>query len=177
VFLEPIALYHTRDLHAEGDGEWLSAYSPPAGWGAAHVPVGRARLYEIGSADHLTIITFGNGVRASLRVAAELAEEGYGTRVVDLRWLSPLPVADIVRESAATGRVLVVDETRRSGGVAEGVLAALVDNGYVGVAKRLFCPTRTSRPARSCWPGCDYSGCSGDTRSVAPRVWHHGFVR
>jgi 2-oxoisovalerate dehydrogenase E1 component len=138
VFLEPIALYHTRDLHAEGDGEWLSAYSPPAGWGAAHVPVGRARLYEIGSADHLTIITFGNGVRASLRVAAELAEEGYGTRVVDLRWLSPLPVADIVRESAATGRVLVVDETRRSGGVAEGVLAALVDNGYVGVAKRVF---------------------------------------
>jgi 2-oxoisovalerate dehydrogenase E1 component len=138
VFLEPIALYHTRDLHAEGDGEWLAPYSAPAGWGAAHVPVGRARLYEIGSADHLTIITFGNGVRASLRVAAELAEEGYGTRVVDLRWLAPLPVADIVRESAATGRVLVVDETRRSGGVAEGVLAALVDNGYVGVAKRVF---------------------------------------
>jgi 2-oxoisovalerate dehydrogenase E1 component len=138
VFLEPIALYHTRDLHADGDGEWLAPYSAPAEWSAVHVPVGRARLYEIGSADHLTIITFGNGVRASLRVAAELAEEGYGTRVVDLRWLAPLPVADIVRESAATGRVLVVDETRRSGGVAEGVLAALVDNGYVGVAKRVF---------------------------------------
>jgi 2-oxoisovalerate dehydrogenase E1 component len=138
VFLEPIALYHTRDLYEEGDGEWLAPYLAPGEWGAAHVPVGRARLYEIGSAEHLTIITFGNGVRASLRVAATLADEGYGSRVVDLRWLSPLPVGDIVRESAATGRVLVVDETRRSGGVAEGVLAALVDNAYVGVAKRVY---------------------------------------
>ena len=58
-------------------------------------------------------------------------------RVVDLRWLSPLPVADLVREAGATGRVLVVDETRRSGGVGEGVLAALVDAGYVGALRRV----------------------------------------
>jgi 2-oxoisovalerate dehydrogenase E1 component len=60
-----------------------------------------------------------------------------GCRVVDLRWLSPLPVADIVREAAATGRVLVVDETRRSGGVGEGVLAALIDAGFVGSVRRV----------------------------------------
>jgi 2-oxoisovalerate dehydrogenase E1 component len=94
-------------------------------------------VYALGSAEDLTIITFGNGVRMSLRAAAQLAEEGIGSRVIDLRWLSPLPVADIIRESAATGRVLVVDETRRSGGVGEGVLAALVDAGYVGVARRV----------------------------------------
>lgn len=137
VFLEPIALYHTRDLYAEGDGEWLAPYAPPAEWGANHVPVGRARVYGIGSAEDLTVVTFGNGVRMSLRAAARLAEEGIGSRVVDLRWLNPLPVADIIRESSATGRVLVVDETRRSGGVGEGVLAALVDAGYVGVARRV----------------------------------------
>jgi 2-oxoisovalerate dehydrogenase E1 component len=137
VFLEPIALYHTRDLYADGDGEWLAPYLPPADWAAGHVPVGRARVYGVGSAEDLTIITFGNGVRMSLRVAARLASEGIGSRVVDLRWLSPLPVADIVRESAATGRVLVVDETRRSGGVGEGVVAALVDGGYVGSARRI----------------------------------------
>jgi 2-oxoisovalerate dehydrogenase E1 component len=137
VFLEPIALYHTRDLYADGDGEWLAPYAGPGEWGAAHVPVGRAKVYAVGSADDLTILTFGNGVRMSLRVAARLAEDGYGARVVDLRWLAPLPVADIIRESSATGRVLVVDETRRSGGVAEGVLAALVDGGYVGAARRV----------------------------------------
>ncbi|RLP92425.1 hypothetical protein EAD98_21480 [Micromonospora sp. CV4] len=137
VFLEPIALYHTRDLYAEGDGEWLAGYPEPGAWVAGHVPIGRARVYRVGSADDLTIITFGNGVRMSLRAAAVLAEEGVGTRVVDLRWLAPLPVADIIREASATGRVLVVDETRRSGGVGEGVIAALVDAGYVGAARRV----------------------------------------
>ncbi|MDG4805512.1 thiamine pyrophosphate-dependent enzyme [Micromonospora sp. WMMD1120] len=137
VFLEPIALYHTRDLYADGDGEWLAGYPEPGEWVAGHVPIGRARVYRVGSADDLTILTFGNGVRMSLRAAATLAEEGVGTRVVDLRWLAPLPVADIIRESSATGRVLVVDETRRSGGVGEGVIAALVDAGYVGAARRV----------------------------------------
>src|SRR6266542_2515256 len=137
VFLEPIALYHTRDLHAEGDGGLLSPYAGPDQWTNVHVPIGRARLYEYGSAEDLTVITFGNGVPMSLRAAAQLAEDGVGCRVLDLRWPSPLPVADIIRESSATGRVLVVDETRRSGGVGEGVLAALVDAGYVGVARRV----------------------------------------
>jgi len=135
VFLEPIALYHTRDLHLEGDNGWLAPYAAPADWGREHITIGRARVY--GEGEHLTIVTFGNGVRMSLRVAARLAERGIGTRVVDLRWLNPLPVADLVREASATGRVLVVDETRRSGGVGEGVLAALVDAGYVGAARRV----------------------------------------
>jgi len=137
VFLEPIALYHMRDLYADGDDEWLAPYAGPAEWGTGHVPIGRARTYPVGDADALTIVTYGNGLRMSLRVAARLAEQGYGSRVVDLRWLSPLPAADLVREATATGRVLIVDETRRSGGVGEGILAALVDGGFVGAARRV----------------------------------------
>ncbi|HEU5110409.1 MAG TPA: transketolase C-terminal domain-containing protein, partial [Micromonosporaceae bacterium] len=136
-FVEPIALYHTRDLYADGDGGWLSRYVPPGSWGSGHVPIGRARVYGAGSGEDLTIVTFGNGVRMSLRVAAQLAADGVGSRVVDLRWLAPLPVADIIREASATGRVLIVDETRRSGGVGEGVIAALLDAGYVGAARRI----------------------------------------
>jgi 2-oxoisovalerate dehydrogenase E1 component len=137
VVVEPAPLRDERDLLDEGDGGWLAPYAPPGAWAGGHVPIGRARTYAVGDADDLTILTFGAGVRLSLRVAARLHTEGYGTRVVDLRWLAPLPVADLVRESAATGRVLVVDETRRSGGVGEGVLAALVDGGYVGAARRI----------------------------------------
>lgn len=137
VFVEPIALYHTRDLYVDGDGEWLAPYAGPPGWGAGHVPVGRARVYPVGSAEDLTILTFGNGVRMSLRVAAQLAAGGVGSRVVDLRWLAPLPVADMIRESSATGRVLIVDETRRSGGIGEGVIASLLDAGFVGAARRI----------------------------------------
>ena len=36
-----------------------------------------------------------------------------------------------------TGRVLVVDETRRTGGVSEGVIAALADPGYRGMVARV----------------------------------------
>ncbi len=44
---------------------------------------------------------------------------------------------DLLREAAATGRVLVVDETRRTGGVSEGVLAALADHGFPGPVGRV----------------------------------------
>jgi 2-oxoisovalerate dehydrogenase E1 component len=131
VFLEPIALYHTRDLHDDGDGGWLACYPAPD----AHVPAGRARSY--GDGTDLTMVTFGNGLRMSLRVARRLAARGIGARVVDLRWLAPLPADDLLREAQLTGRVLVVDETRRTGGVSEGVITALADAGYAGLITRV----------------------------------------
>jgi 2-oxoisovalerate dehydrogenase E1 component len=131
VFLEPIALYHTRDLHSDGDGGWLAPYPRPD----AHVPLGRARTY--GEGRDLTMVTFGNGLRMSLRVGKRLAIRGIGARVVDLRWLAPLPADDVLHEARATGRVLIVDETRRTGGVAEGVVTALVDAGYRGTISRV----------------------------------------
>ncbi len=134
-YLEPIALYHTRDLHTDGDDGWTAPYRPPGEWAQHHVPIGRARTH--GDGRDLTIVTWANGLYMSLRVAARLAAEGIACRVVDLRWLAPLPVADVVREAEATGRVLVVDETRRSGGVSEGVLAALVDAGFTGRMARV----------------------------------------
>ncbi|MGH3098886.1 MAG: thiamine pyrophosphate-dependent enzyme [Streptosporangiales bacterium] len=135
VYLEPIALYHTRDLHADGDSGWLAPYAPPEEWANAHVPLGRARTY--GDGGDLTMVTFGNGLAMSLRVAAHLASSGINARVVDLRWLAPLPTEDLLREARATGRVLVVDETRRTGGASEGILTALIDAGYDGDLARV----------------------------------------
>ncbi|BBY29438.1 thiamine pyrophosphate-dependent enzyme [Mycolicibacterium sediminis] len=129
VYLEPIALYHTRDLHSDGDDAWLAADS------GGVVPIGRARTY--GDGGDLTILTFGNGVPMSLRAARTLAACGVATRVVDLRWLAPLPVGDILEQATTTGRVLVVDETRRSGGVSEVVLTALIDGGFTGAMARV----------------------------------------
>ncbi|MEV0665901.1 thiamine pyrophosphate-dependent enzyme [Actinomadura luteofluorescens] len=126
--LEPIALYHARDLHEDGDGGWLA----PAG---GTVPIGRARTYGDGA--DLTLVTFANGLRMSLRAARRLEAAGVRCRVVDLRWLSPLPVEDLLREARATGAVLVADETRRTGGVSEGVLTALADAGFQGRAARV----------------------------------------
>ena len=135
VYLEPIALYHTRDLHDAGDGQWLAPYPLADNQSEHHVPIGRARTY--GDGTELTIVTYGNGLHMSLRAARRLENANISTRVVDMRWLAPLPIPDIVREAYATGRVLVVDETRLSGGVAEGVIAALIDEGFTGPLARV----------------------------------------
>jgi 2-oxoisovalerate dehydrogenase E1 component len=135
VFLEPIALYHTRDLYEPGDGAWLSPYASPPRWAEAHAPIGSGRGYGAGT--DLTLVTFGNGLPMSLRVARRLAAEGIGVRVFDLRWLAPLPTGQLLKEAERSGRTLVVDETRQSGGVSEGVIAALADAGYRGTMARV----------------------------------------
>jgi 2-oxoisovalerate dehydrogenase E1 component len=135
VFLEPIALYHTTDLHEPGDGAWAAPYAAPSTWDDVHAPIGAARVHRDGR--DLTLVTSGNGLYMSLRVARRLAGSGIDARVVDLRWLAPLPVDDVLREADLTGRVLVVDETRRTGGISEGVLAALVDAGFSGRMARV----------------------------------------
>jgi len=69
VFLEPIALYHERDMLRPGDGAWLAEYLPPQLWHMTYAAIGRAAVW--GSGRHLTVATFGNGLRMSLRAASQ----------------------------------------------------------------------------------------------------------
>lgn len=135
VFLEPIALYHRRDLLETGDDLWTAPYDAPSTWRDAPEVIGRVATHLDGQ--DLLLVTFGNGVAMSLRAAAVLAASGTACTVLDLRWLSPLPVADLLQRAGAFERVLVVDETRRSGGVSEGVITALIDHHYAGTVGRV----------------------------------------
>jgi len=115
---------------------WTAAYLPPDRWDLTHAPIGLASTW--GSGEDLTIATYGNGLRMSLRAAERLRADGAGVRVVDLRWLAPLPVDDVLREARATGRLLVVDEARHTGGgIAEALLTAVRENGFSGRAARV----------------------------------------
>jgi 2-oxoisovalerate dehydrogenase E1 component len=135
VYLEPIALYHERDV-VEGDGAWLAAYRPPGSDEVQRTgPIFSSRQVRAGS--DLLLVTFGNGVRLSLRAAEALAGEGIDCEVLDLQWLAPLPTDDLLDRAAAHERVLVVDETRRSGGVAESVVTCLVEGGFAGRLARV----------------------------------------
>jgi 2-oxoisovalerate dehydrogenase E1 component len=135
VFLEPIALYHEKDLLDAGDGAFLAPYAPPGKWAEAQQGYGRARMLQEGP--DVLLVTFGNGVRMSLRAARQLAAQSIRCSVLDLQWLAPLPVDDLLAAAHRHPRVVVVDETRFSGGVSEGVLAALVDAGYPGRMARV----------------------------------------
>jgi 2-oxoisovalerate dehydrogenase E1 component len=135
VFLEPIALYDQRDMLQPGDDAWCAPYPAPPLWGSFHAPIGRASVW--GAGGDLTIVSFGNGLRMSMRVAADLERDGIDCRVVDLRWLAPLPLEDVFREATATGRLLIVDETRRTGGVSEGLVTGMLEAGFDGQLVRV----------------------------------------
>jgi 2-oxoisovalerate dehydrogenase E1 component len=128
VVVEPIALYHSRDLHEPDDGLWTAPYAVEGS--------GRGPRSHRGGAD-LLMVTFGNGVPMSLRAAHALDGDGVHSTVLDLRWLSPLPMAEVAALASGFDRVLVVDETRASGGVGEGVVAGLVEGGYAGALARV----------------------------------------
>ncbi|HET9485350.1 MAG TPA: thiamine pyrophosphate-dependent enzyme [Xanthomonadales bacterium] len=125
-FLEPIALYMTKDLHEAGDGQWLFPYPAP---GQA-IALGEPRVYDETATD-LVIFTYGNGVPMALRAARELkARRKAAIRVVDLRWLQPLNAEAIGRHAGECARILVLDEGRRSAGVGEGIITAVVEAGH-----------------------------------------------
>ncbi len=128
VFIEPIALYHERDLHADGDAAWLFDYPTPE----RMLLPGEVGVYHPKAKD-LLIVTYGNGVRLSLRAARMLAEKKIAARVLDARWLNPLPLESIKKHAVACGRVLVADECRATaGGIADAVIAALAEAGFDG---------------------------------------------
>jgi 2-oxoisovalerate dehydrogenase E1 component len=128
-FVEPIALYHEKDLHADGDGGWLFPYPPPP----AHLLPGEIAVYEPddGASAELLIVSYANGLRLSLQAQRQLRERhDLAVRVIDLRWLNPLPVEAVRAHAGEIGQVLVVDECRRTGGgVAEALVADLAEAG------------------------------------------------
>ncbi len=129
VFLEPIALYPMRDLHEAGDGGWMMHYPDPS----ERIAFGEVGRH--GDGQDLAILTFGNGAYLSRQAQKRLADDGVDARVIDLRWLSPLPEEAIVAALEGCRKVLVVDETRRTGGVAEALMALLTERTDVPHAR------------------------------------------
>ncbi|MBE0488018.1 MAG: MFS transporter [Halomonas sp.] len=126
VIIEPIALYHTRDLLEQGDDGWC--FSDP---GPEHrLPPGE--LGQWGKGVDLAIVTYGNGVYLARQAAAELDPVGQRLRIIDLRWLTGIDHDAVHRAVAGSARVLIVDECRRSGSPSEELITGLVERGVAG---------------------------------------------
>ncbi len=118
VVVEPIALYPMRDLFSDKDGGWMTTY-PARGR--------RIALGEVGveGDGRLAILTYGNGRYLGTQAAADLRAEGLETRIIDLRWLAPLPARGIDAALEGAEKVLIVDECRNSGSHSEALMALL----------------------------------------------------
>ena len=134
VFLEPIALYTTRDLHEPGDGQWTSTYPVPGSGGDPEF----GEVGICGDGEDLTIVSYGNGYYLSRRAARVLEQEhGIHTRVIDLRWLVPLPEVDLLSRLEYCRRILIVDECRRSASVSEELMTLFAERGIEAPVTRI----------------------------------------
>jgi len=129
VFVEPIALYAKRDLLEDGDKNWLCTYPEIS----TRIPLGEIGVH--GSGTDLVIISYANGYYLSRQAAHDLGAENIAARVVDMRWLAPLPGEALLRETADCKAVLIVDECRRTGSQSEALMALFAEQSDKPVAR------------------------------------------
>jgi len=117
LYYEHIALY--RDPRIK---QTLDDAPPPA------LPLGRAALRRAGR--DLAIVSYGAYVHVALRVAERLAADGIQASVLDLRSLVPLDRAALLALARHTGKVLVLHEDSRTGGIGESLAAIVQEEAF-----------------------------------------------
>jgi 2-oxoisovalerate dehydrogenase E1 component beta subunit len=89
------------------------------------VPIGKADVKRVGT--DITVISYGMTVHYCLKAAEELAKEGISAHILDLRTLQPLDKEAILEAVAKTGKVLIVHEDNKTGGVGAEVSAIIAE--------------------------------------------------
>lgn len=122
VFVEPIALYMTRDLNETGDKAWTSLY-PKTG----EIALGEFGVHGSNNAE-LTIVTYGNGFFYS-RQAAKILESKHGikSKIIDMRWLTSINKEALMEEIGDAAHVLIVDECRKTGSWSEWMCSLILE--------------------------------------------------
>jgi 2-oxoisovalerate dehydrogenase E1 component len=133
IFLEPIALYGSKDLFSEGDGLMLS-HEPRE---KSNAEFHEVNVYPAQGKAECTIITYGNGVHFSRRVQAKLKRRSIHLDVIDLRWLVPLPLDSLTKVLDPALPTLIVDECRETGSLSEELIAKLFEAEFPSSIARI----------------------------------------
>jgi len=100
------------------------------------VELGRGDIKRGGK--DVTLIAWSNMVLRALEAAEKMAAEGIDAEVVDLRSLVPLDKGLILQSARKTGRVVIVQEAVRRGGVASDIASIIQEEAFAS----LKCPVR-----------------------------------
>ncbi|WP_339292955.1 alpha-ketoacid dehydrogenase subunit beta [Paenibacillus sp. FSL W8-0187] len=91
------------------------------------VPIGKANLLREGS--DITVISYSMPLHFVMQAAEELEkEEGISAHVLDLRTIQPLDREAIIEAARSTGKVLIVHEDNKTGGVGGEVSAIIAEH-------------------------------------------------
>ncbi|MDX2342396.1 MAG: pyruvate dehydrogenase (acetyl-transferring) E1 component subunit alpha [Acidimicrobiia bacterium] len=132
VFMEPKVLYRAEREDVPSDH--------------FTIPLGRARVRRGGT--DITIVSYGAMVTLALQAAEDVAGEGISAEVIDLRTIYPWDFETVASSVGKTGRLLLVQEPQRSGGVAAEIAATVAERcGY-----SLEAPIRRLAATDAPWP-------------------------
>ncbi|SEB95690.1 2-oxoisovalerate dehydrogenase E1 component [Beijerinckia sp. 28-YEA-48] len=97
-------------------------------------PIGGLRQRRAGK--DIALVSWSTGMPVIENAAEELAKLGIDAAVIDLRWLSPLPEAELIAAVRAAGETaLIVHEANLTGGVGAELACRLHDAGLTRVAR------------------------------------------
>jgi 2-oxoisovalerate dehydrogenase E1 component beta subunit len=91
-------------------------------------PLGRARVLREG--EDLSIVTYGAMVHLALEVAESLGGDGAKVEVLDLRTLLPLDEEALLATARRTGKVILLHEAPRTGGVGAELAARIAELAF-----------------------------------------------
>jgi pyruvate dehydrogenase E1 component beta subunit len=109
LFIEPMKLY--RAFREEVPEEPYT------------IPVGKAKVVKEGQ--DITVVTYGPTVPLVTKIAQEYKANGIDIEVIDLRTIQPLDFDTIIESVEKTGRLMIVHEAVKTGGVG-GEIAATI---------------------------------------------------
>ncbi|MFF2887680.1 alpha-ketoacid dehydrogenase subunit beta [Paenibacillus sp. NPDC057967] len=89
------------------------------------VPIGKANVLREG--DDITVIGYSMPLRFVEQAAEELQQEGISAHILDLRTLQPLDKEAILEAVRKTGKVLIIHEDNKTGGVGAEVSAIIAE--------------------------------------------------
>ncbi len=111
MFFEPKRIYRTVKSEVVDNGEALPLDS----------------CFTLRKGRDVTLVTWGACVVESLQAAQTLSSQGIEAEVIDLASIKPLDMATIFQSLEKTGRLLVVHEASRSGGVGGEIIARVAE--------------------------------------------------
>ena len=120
---DPVLFYEHIGLYRDPKIKQLLDDAAPA-----PLPLGQAALRRAGT--DLAIVSYGAYVHLAMRVAERLAEAGVDCAVLDLRSLAPLDREALLRVAKHCGRVLIVHEDSRRGGIGESLAAIIQEEAF-----------------------------------------------
>ena len=92
------------------------------------VPIGKAEVKREGT--DVSLITYGAMVHQAFEVCNRLSAKGISVEILDLRTLVPLDREAILATARKTGKVLIVHEATRTGGVGGEVAATIAEGAF-----------------------------------------------